>query len=644
MKSALVLSPFASWPADVGHRRRVLQTTALLKSLGYRVTFLLYAFEGAWYWRFQAADFDRMCADWDEVIVHAAEHSVGLPPKSGRLHQLDEWWSAGLEAQLVNLFARRSFDVFVVHNVWLSRALSLAPAGTVKVLETHDLFHKRRAILDRYGIGHDFFEIDEAAEMFGIDRADIAVAIQDQDARELLGRTRARVASLPFYDEALEAEAPALRRADYLHPGKVTFGFLGSAHTYNLHGMQAVLRALEPRIAATFAPVDIALAGTASEALETRLPVRRLGRVPTEAGFYAQCDIALAPTFDGTGFKIKVGDCLALGMPSLVARHSAIGTGLRGAAVVDTAEEMAEAMVQIALRRPAIATLRAPVQEAREDLKARVALGTRNLVQLLRDARPVLAVDLSLWGPERGALALMSWLSVARHLVRQAAVVLLLREDVRRLVEPVLPLGVRAMAREDFAALRRDHGRAVVVDASGNGSGGLGLRHGDRWELDGRWCWLRGEEAPEGGGPASAMPVLHPDAAWDPAVQAVQKAARRHRDRSALDAERLAFGVWADRGRTARVVRLKQRVARVEIRDARAVEGALLELLDAPEGSREVVWCGEGALSILVLDFVRLRKHRMTGLFESLHRITPAEGPPEQFRSRIVEWPSLQRA
>jgi hypothetical protein len=342
--------------------------------------------------------------------------------------------------------------------------------------------HKRRAILDRYGIQHDFFEIDEAAALFGINRADIVVAIQDEDARELLGKTRGRIVSLPFYDEALEALAPSLYRADYLHPGKVTFGFLGSAHTYNVKGMQAVLRALEPRIAASFAPVDIVL-----------------GRVPTEAGFYARCDIALAPTFEGTGFKIKVGDCLALGMPSLVATHSAIGTGLRGAAVIDTPEQMADAMVQIALRRPSLASLRRPMLEGRDELKARVAVGTRNLGQVLRDARPVLGVDLSLWGPERGALALMSWLSVARHLVAQAAVVLMLREDMRRLLEPLLPLGVRAAAREEFAALRRDHGRATVVDASGTGSDGLGLRPGDRWELDGRWCWLRGGGGAGGG-------------------------------------------------------------------------------------------------------------------------------------------------
>jgi hypothetical protein len=617
MKTALVLSPFATWPADVGHRRRTLQTTEMLRSLGYRVTFLFYAFEGAWYWRFQPRDFDRMAAQWDEVIVHHADHSVGLPPRQGRVHQLDEWWSPSLESLLVNLFARRSFDAFVVHNVWLSRALSLAPPGTVRILETHDLFHKRRAILDRFGLGHDFYEIDEASELFGIDRADIAIAIQDEDARQLLGKTRARIVSLPFYDTALEADAPGLRRTDYLHPGKVTFGFLGSAHTYNTHGMQSVLRALEPRVAATFAPVDIALAGSVSDALETRLPVRRLGRVPTEAGFYAACDIALAATFEGTGFKIKVGDLLALGMPSLVARHSAIGTGLRGEVVVDTPEDMADAMVRIALQRPPLGTLRTPVLAGRDDLKGRVAVGTANLRQTLRDLRPLLAVDLSRFGPERGALALISWLSVARHLVREAAVVLMLREDVRQLVEAVLPIGVTAAAREAFGALRESHGRAVVVDACGAGIDGLVLRRGDRWEADTRWLWLLGEEDAPEPSRSGQLPVVHPDAAWDPAVKAVQAAARKLRDRKALDADTLVFGAWPARAPAARVIRLKTRVARVEVRDAAAVEAALLELLDVHEGSREAIWCGEAGAALTVLHEVAgARKHDRLGVID----------------------------
>lgn len=615
MKSALILSPFATWPADVGHRRRTRQTTAMLKALGYRITFLLYAFEGSWYWLFQDKDFDNMAAQWDEVIVHHADHSVGLPPKHGKLHHLDEWWSPSLENHLQNLFARRNFDLIVVHNVWLSRALSLAPAGTTKVLETHDLFHKRRAILDRFGIGHDFFEIDETAELFGIDRADIAIAIQDQDARDLLGKTRARVVSLPFFDEALVEEAPALTRSGYLHPGKVTFGFLGSAHTYNVHGMQSVLDALEPRIAATFAPVDIALAGSVSDAVKTRLPVRRMGRVPTEAGFYASCDVALAATFDGTGFKIKVGDCLALGMPSLVARHSAIGTGLRGAVVVDTPAEMADLMVQIALRRPALSTLRAPILAGREELRTRVALGTANLRQLIRDTRPMLAVDLSRFGPEYGALPIISWLSVSRHLVRHAAPVMMLREDVLRLVEPVLPLGVRATTRDGLAALREEFGCGLVVDACGAGARHLPFRLGDRWTVDTRWNWLLGEADAPAPDMLGGLPALHPDAAWDPSVQAVRMAARRKRNGALLDAETIVVGLWADKAPPPRVLQVKDRFACVDVRLARELEAMALELLEAPEGSREVIWCAEGGGAFeLLLQVAGSRRQRFSGL------------------------------
>jgi len=614
MKSALILSPFASWPADVGHRRRTLQTTAMLKALGYRITFLLYAFEGPWYWRFQEEDFAEMAAQWDEVIVHHADHSVGLPPKHGKLHHLDEWWSPALENHLANLFSRRSYDIFVVHNVWLSRALATAPSGVVKVLETHDLFFKRRAILDRYGIGHDFFEIDEASELFGIDRADIAVAIQDEDARELLGKARSRVVSLPFFDDALLAEAPGLLRGDYLHPNKVTFGFLGSAHTYNIHGMQAVLDALEPRVAASFAPVDVALAGSVCDSITSRLPIRKMGRVPTETGFYANCDIALAAAFDGTGFKIKVGDCLALGMPSLVARHSAIGTGLKGSVVVDTPEEMADLMVNIALRRPALATLRAPIVAGRDELRNRVARGTASLRQLMRDVRPVLVIDLSAYGPEFGALPLMSWLATARHTVRLVAPVLLLRADVLKIVEPVLAPGVRATTREGFAEIRDDFGRARFIDACGTGTTGLPLRMGDKWVRDTRWNWLLQEDDAQVEA-MSYLPIVHPDGKWDPSVLAVQKAARKHRDRAVLDAEKLVVGVWPDSGGKRRVMRLKDRFACVDIRYARQVEDLMLEMLDIPEGSREIIWCADtSAASQMVFQIAGLTKQTVSGL------------------------------
>ena len=621
MKTALVLSPFATWPADVGHRRRALQTTAMLKEAGYHVTFLLYAFEGGWYWRFQDRDFAGMRKQWDDVLVVHAEHSVGLPPREGRFHSLDEWWSQELETQLRNLFRHRHFDLFVVHNVWLSKALSLAPRATTTVLETHDLFWKRRAMLDRLGIGHDFYEPEQAAEIFGINRAHVAMTIQEKDARDLLPLVSAKVVTMPFYDAAVEADAPALDRRGYLHPDKVTFGFLGSAHTYNVTGMRALLTALEDRVARSFAPIDLVLGGTASDVLETRLACRRLGRVPTEAGFYAQCDVALAPTFEGTGFKIKVADMLALGMPSLVAAHSAIGTALSGEMVAETPEEMADAMVRIAQTRPPIAGLRAKAVAAREDLKRRTALGRSNALRLLHGIKPALVVDLSAFGPEKGVLPLVSYFSLIRHLPAHAATTLVVRPDVRAIIEPFLPLGLHLADAGDADAATRHHPRRVLLQVGGRRDARIiALRDGDMVVRDSRWNWLDAEAAP---GPETAavdLPLAYPDISWDPLVSAVRRAWRSqdHGGQAPEGTQRIVFVDWAGTRTPATVARLRSALWIVDANDTTATERALMAILSAPEEAIEVVWAaaGHATLRALVMEAALSRRQKVSGLLD----------------------------
>ena len=620
-KTALVVSPFASWPADVGHRRRVAQTTALLRDAGYRVTFLLYAFEGGWYWRRQLRDFDEMRRQWDEVLVVQANRAVGMPPREGGFHALDEWWSEELEATLNNLFRHRHIDVMVVHNVWLSKALTLAPRATTTVLETHDLFWKRRALLDRIGIGHDFYEPEQAGEIFGIDRAQIAVAIQERDARELMPLVKPQLVTLPFHDPAMERTAATSPRPGYLHPDKVTFGFLGSAHTYNVTGMQAVLDALEDRVARSFAPVDILLGGTADAKLKTRLPARRLGRVPDEAGFYAACDIALAPTFEGTGFKIKVADMLALGLPALVARHSAIGTALGGEAVMDTPEEMAEVMVRIALTRPPLSGLRRTADRAHEDLRRRTATGTHNFFRVLHTIKPCLVVDLSGYEPGQGTLPLISYFSLLRHLPAHAFTHVVLHPDVVALLEPVLPIGVRALLREDMADFTTCYPYRVLVDTDGASAAWFTPGPDDRVVRDDRWSWLgQGHADATPDSPAFPLPLLYPDVSWDPGVEALRKAWRALPGTARMPegTERIVFVDWLDPVAPSPAVSLRRALWLVNLRDSAAAEAAVMALLDAREQTLEVIWAStmQPVLRGIVMEAAVSRRHRVSGLLD----------------------------
>jgi hypothetical protein len=152
---ALVLSPSASHPQDYGNRNRVWQVTSFLKGAGYAVDFLFYPFE----------------AEWNEAIppeaddMHLAWDSFWIVPPSiplhrlaqGEHHEIDEWWDEAIGNFLQWLFARRTYDLFLVNYTFLSRALTYAPTTTIRVLETHDLFSGRKEMLATLGVGPEFF-------------------------------------------------------------------------------------------------------------------------------------------------------------------------------------------------------------------------------------------------------------------------------------------------------------------------------------------------------------------------------------------------------------------------------------------------------------------------------------------------------
>ena len=99
----------------------------------------------------------------------------------------------------------------VVHNVWLSKAFDFVHPASTKVLETHDLFWKRADAFAQIGVPASFFMIDRESELFGIGRADIAVTIQESEARELLALTPCRVVNVPYLRR--DAGRSATRRA-----------------------------------------------------------------------------------------------------------------------------------------------------------------------------------------------------------------------------------------------------------------------------------------------------------------------------------------------------------------------------------------------------------------------------------------------
>src|SRR6202042_1337708 len=123
---------------------------------------------------------------------------VGTPPVKGYLHGIDEWWDSVLETQIKEIFTYRNYDIFVVHNVWLSKAFDFAPRGTLRLLDSHDVFSTRMAYFDASKGAPEFFLTDANSEAHGASRADIVLGIQDNDASWFARHTRIKSLCLPY--------------------------------------------------------------------------------------------------------------------------------------------------------------------------------------------------------------------------------------------------------------------------------------------------------------------------------------------------------------------------------------------------------------------------------------------------------------
>lgn len=431
-KSALIISPFATAPLDAGQRLRAHQTSRMIQNLGYEVTFFLYAFEDAWYWKSQHELLCAMREQWQSVRIIYSKRQVSRPPMSGDLHQLDEWWDESLGAALSGLMEYESYEICVVHNVWLSKALDYVPERTIKIIDTHDLFSARRKVFKQAGLDPEFFVVDWEAEKFGLSRAHLVLTIKSQeaDAMEAGGLSRP-IINIPYQSGISISK---IAENNYIGPDKVRFGFLGSAHPFNRVGLRQLLDSLNVEVKRTLAPVELIVAGTASRFCEDKgagFRATTLGYVESEEEFYKSVDIAIVPVFEGTGFKVKVAELLNIGKPILCSDHAAEGVSLDRDQTFSSPALMAQRMTEIALHRPSLTemtrqTMRASVK-LRDDYDRACGLLCR-AIQTCRRVQVFLLTVRSLTA--RAFCFLMSAILQARNLIRTVETYIVIPQEL----------------------------------------------------------------------------------------------------------------------------------------------------------------------------------------------------------------------
>ncbi|MEP0356621.1 hypothetical protein [Paraglaciecola sp.] len=318
---ALIVAPTPTWPLNYGNRKRIFSVCSKLKELGFEIHFVHYASEGDWREYIPTETRKKMDSQWDIVDHVWPSKPLHDWPKEGEDHKIDEWWDWSLENHLSKTFAAREYDLCLVNYTWLSKALSLAPKQTYKVLDTHDKFSGRRQLLANQGIDKEFFHTTEEQEVLALNRADLVWAIKQEEAVDFINMgTTAKVAALLHIDEKRESTHPEFNNG-------TLFGFIGANNNINRVNISRFIEQTTPIFTKYCAPITINIAGSICNDIEIidNPFFKSVGYVDSIDEFYDGIHAAIIPMEFSTGLKIKVAEALSHTKPMLAHEHAMEG-------------------------------------------------------------------------------------------------------------------------------------------------------------------------------------------------------------------------------------------------------------------------------------------------------------------------------
>jgi len=337
----LLVTPTHTHPPRQGNSARILSFGREMRRRGYAVDLLYYKID---YWSGNTAI--AMRAEWD--ALHLIEPQPHRKQARASHWGLDDWCPDALVHKVRQLCQQHRYQAVVVNYVWLSRVLE-AVDNAVKVIDTHDVFGGRAELALASGVEPSWFFTSPEDEAAGLERADIILAIQNEERDLLASRTHRPVYTVGHPVHATYRPLPATNTA--------IFGYFASANPWNL----ASVRALDQELAQTEHPMPWLMAGSICRSeLNLQSSPRIMGMVQVPADFYDKVSCVLNPMLAGTGLKIKTVEALAHGRPLIGTREAFRGLeSFHPMQSLDTIEGMAGAMTEFASSRALRAELAA---------------------------------------------------------------------------------------------------------------------------------------------------------------------------------------------------------------------------------------------------------------------------------------------
>ena len=330
----VVVSHFVPVPPRAGNEQRLLHLLRWLRAYGYDVVFVLNAlhrpatpeaeaqlellrrevhalevvrarsFAGVARlpWRLRRAF-------WQAHGALAALREVRQRLRSPLRRNEDDFCPPSLSRALVRVVRRWQPSVMLAEYVFMTRASAAATPGMLKVVDTHDLFSRRRPQVLAHGIA-DRHALSDGDEARLLRRADLVVVIQEHERRAVEQLAPGLAVVTAGFDAAV---APSATTNDARVADRVLL--VGSDNAVNARGLHDFLAHAWPVVRAARPEASLRVVGSLARHRVAAAGVAWHGPVDELAPEYAACTVVINPARAGSGLKIKSVEALAQRRP-----------------------------------------------------------------------------------------------------------------------------------------------------------------------------------------------------------------------------------------------------------------------------------------------------------------------------------------
>ena len=303
----LWFSPTPSHPQNAGNRSRIFSLVKYFQKIGHHITFAYFAQEGK-----DPQSLEAMEQEWDDF--HLIPFSgLGRKKSHGELWGVDDWYEQAITDEICSLLRTRTFDVVFCEYIFQSKVLELFPAKCIKVIDAHDRFGNRAELLKQNGIEPDFFYTSPQQEAIALNRADLIIAIQEEEAKYYRSITSAKVIVI---GHIIDESAWHWSKPESIAEKPLRIGYFGSGNALNRKSIDSFILKYSQN-QELVAKSELIFAGAICDRLHLPQGVKAtlMGRIGEIIDFYSAVDVAVNPMIAGTGLKIKTVEAINFGLP-----------------------------------------------------------------------------------------------------------------------------------------------------------------------------------------------------------------------------------------------------------------------------------------------------------------------------------------